>query len=110
MNKVAVLKTKNYGECDVCIGKYSFDPDGIAVMLMQNGSQIAVLSICVIDISDVKLEKGEFVAKIYSKNEQIAKDASDSGLFIDTGKRVQTGLVESPIWKFANVEVLNESY
>lgn len=111
MNKVAVLKTTNYGECDVCIGKYPYAPDEIAVILTNCGEHISTLSICSVDFLMPKtLEKGEFIAKTYSENEQIAKDAMESGLFEETGKFVQTGWVQSPIWKFVDVEVLNESY
>lgn len=46
-----------------------------------------------------ELEPGEFFAKTWSENEEIAKLALTSGLFEDTGRRVPTGFVEAQVWK-----------
>ena len=67
----------------------------------QNGQRYAVLTV---NLPDAFVEDGELLIKTWSENEAIAKAALESGLFVDTGKRVGTGFVEAQIWKFAKYE------
>jgi len=53
-----------------------------------------------VNFPEVKLGSGEFAAKTWSENEEIAEDALKSGLFIDTGKRIRSGYVEASVWRF----------
>ena len=46
----------------------------------------------------VDLAPGEFLAKVWSENEEIAAVALKSGLFIDTGRRIPMGFVEAQVW------------
>jgi len=52
-----------------------------------------------VNIPDVLLRGHEVLIKNWSENEEMAKAALESDLFIDTGKRVATGFVEAPIWE-----------
>lgn len=48
---------------------------------------------------DEPLEEGEFFVKTWEENDPVSEAARNSGLFIDTGKRVKTGFVEAEVWK-----------
>lgn len=48
-----------------------------------------------------KLAPGEFHVKTWGENEEVARAALASGLFVDTGRRVPTGFVEAHVWRFA---------
>lgn len=73
-------------------------PGNLALILedVHDGSDIGTLST---NIDGTKLESDEFFVKNWSENESLAKAAYDSGLFEDTGKKVQTGFVQAPIWR-----------
>ena len=88
------IKTR-YGDMDVDITLYK--TGGTAVILTQDGQRFATLSV---NFSEVKMEEGEFAVKTWSENEQIAADCLASGLFVDTGKRIQSGYVEASVWRF----------
>lgn len=48
-----------------------------------------------------KLEEGEFFIKNWSENEELAPSVlKETDLFEDTGKKVKTGFVEAPIWRW----------
>lgn len=49
----------------------------------------------------VDLAQGEFLAKTWSENEEIAACALKSGLFVDTGLRLPMGYVEAQVWRIA---------
>lgn len=72
--------------------------NGLAVVLIDTAEDetYAVLSI---NVPEVHLFKNQFIAKTYSENEPVAAHVLALGLFKDTGRRVQTGYVSSPIWE-----------
>ena len=84
-----------YGDMEVEVILYK--TGGTAVLLIQDNYRFATLSV---NFPEVKLEEGEFAVKTWSENEQIAADALASGIFIDTGKRIQSGYVEASVWRF----------
>jgi hypothetical protein len=45
------------------------------------------------------LKPNHFLAKTWSENEELAKEAFASGLFEDTGFKIPTGYVVAPVWK-----------
>ncbi len=53
-----------------------------------------------------ELASNEFFAKIWSENEEIARDALASGVFKDTGRRV--GFINAPVWKLHATKDLSE--
>lgn len=69
------------------------------VQLWDNDGPVGSLSVAGPD--NVKLAPGEFLAKVWSENEEIAACALESGLFIDTGRRIPMGFAEAQIWKIA---------
>ena len=90
------VKTRDWGECRIVENRYG---NRIALDLRSmDGEPIARLTV---NIPEASLEKGEFFVKAWSENERIAEDCLKSGLFWDTGKRVQTGWVEAQVWRFA---------
>lgn len=78
--------------------KYDADKSVALVIRDEMGAPYATLSIRITD--QAKLEDGEFAIKNYTENEDIAKTVFETGWFEDTGKRVRTGYVEVPIWRF----------
>ena len=66
-----------------------------------NGQLAAVLTVNIPELDKV-LKPGEFFVKTWSENETIAKEALASGLFVDTGKRLESGFVEAQIWRFSD--------
>jgi|SRR5579862_1416045 len=95
--------TANYGNVLMQMGRY---PIGGATYIQlvgkdkYPGEPIATLTVNLPN-NNKMLNKGEFFVKTWSENEMIANDALKSGLFVDTGRRVETGYVEAQIWKFA---------
>lgn len=59
-------------------------------------------AVLTVNLIDNKLDDGEFFVKTWSENEEFARCAMETDLFIDTGKRVKTGFVEAQVWKLAN--------
>lgn len=58
-------------------------------------------TLSVASVQSVDLAPGEFLAKVWSENEEIAACALKSGLFIDTGRRIPMGFVEAQVWRIA---------
>ena len=55
-----------------------------------------------VNIPEEKLEPGEFFVKTWNENEPYIAELLASGLFIDTGKRVQCGYSEAAVWRLSN--------
>jgi hypothetical protein len=90
------FETTSFGQARVSIGYYA-DNDAIAVELLdESGESLAMLSVNLPEEQHLLGEK-EFSAKTYSENEELARDALRSGLFLDTGRRA--GFIQAPIWK-----------
>lgn len=87
----------NYGLATVRTSTYQHGGATAVLLECENGEPLATLSV---NLEGVKLGEGEFLAKTWSENEEIAKAALDSGLFEDTGRRVPTGWVEAQVWRF----------
>jgi len=67
-----------------------------AILVMgEDGIPYATLSTNV----DVDLEPGEVLIKNYSENTNLANIVLSKGWFTDTGKRVESGFVQIPIWR-----------
>ena len=70
----------------------------IAIGVMEEGIPFATITV---NLPREKLEEGEFFVKDWFENEEITPHILEhTDLFEDTGKRVPTGLVEAPIWRF----------
>lgn len=48
------------------------------------------------------LEDGEFFVRAWGEGEGLARAALETGLFLDTGRRVRTGFVEASVWRLAS--------
>lgn len=68
------------------------------VQLWDNEGPAGTLSIA--SDQPVVLASGEFLAKTWFENEEIAACALKSGLFLDTGRRVPMGFAEAQVWRF----------
>lgn len=69
------------------------------VQLWDNEGPVGTLSVASAHHAD--LAPGEFLAKVWSENEEIATCALKSGLFTDTGRRVPMGHVEAQVWRIS---------
>lgn len=77
----------------------------MALLLIHNdGCRLATLTT---NMPEHDLEEGEFFVKDWSENQELAAEAMASGLFVDTGKRVGSGHVPVPVWKFKQERVLH---
>jgi hypothetical protein len=89
----------DYGHAAVQTAAYQ-SGGALAVMLSNSTTEEAISTLSVnLPDADYELAPGEFFAKTWSENEDIAKLALASGLFEDTGRRVPTGWVEAQVWK-----------
>ena len=91
-----LVRTKEFGLCNLNMKAYDNGRTAITLTGAHDGSAIGILTV---NLPEEKLEKGEFFVKTWSENEGISNDCLNSGLFIDTGKRVSTGFVEAQVWK-----------
>lgn len=85
-----------------CVAKYAFYGNNrIAIQyITPSGEPMSVLTV---NLPDAELKDDEFAIKNWSENERTAKAAIESGIYEDTGKRISTGFVEAPVWKFATI-------
>ena len=63
-----------------------------------DGDRLGVLSV---NLPDETLAADEFFIKTWSENRELAHSALQSGLFVDTGRRVPTGRTEASVWMLA---------
>ncbi len=91
-----VIELKEWGPCRLVQGAYA---NGRVALQLFSDKQGPIATITV-NLPEEPLEDGEFFVKGWSENERIIPDVLASGLFEDTGKRVPTGFVEAPVWRF----------
>jgi hypothetical protein len=83
---------------EISIIQEEYKAGGIALQLMDEEGPYATFTYCV---PGVVLGDGEFLAKTVSENESLRQPMLDTGLFVDTGRRVESGFVEIEVWKLA---------
>ena len=90
------FETRHFGMLSVVTSTYR-DGNALAVELVRmHGEPFTVLSVNMPERAHL-LAAGEFFAKTWGENEDIAEDALDSGIFRDTG-RTSGETVNAPIW------------
>jgi hypothetical protein len=90
------FETRDYGTATISETPYTTNGRKCIVLKTKMG-RITLTT----NIPQIRLEEGEFCIKTWSENMEVAKDALKSGLFIDTNKKVHSGHVLVPIWKYA---------
>ena len=90
------FQTRDYGEATISETHYTTNERKCIILNTKMG-RITLTT----NVSDARLEKGEFCIKNWSENVEVAEDAINSGLFIDTGKKIHSGHVLAPIWRYA---------
>jgi len=55
-----------------------------------------------VNMPEDHLEPGEFFVKTWSENMPLIPTLRESGIFIDTLKRIPTGFVHAEVWKFTD--------
>ena len=91
-----------------CIGSFEHEGMNLEIVVTQfaNG-RLAVLlqrggaAYCrwAINIPSVELARDQFFAKTYDENAPLRAAMLDSGLFDDTGQRLESGFVEFEVWR-----------
>ena len=90
--------TRLCGTANVVTNTYQRGGKLSVELVADSGEEIAMLSVNMPERSHL-LGDGEFFAKTWSENEEIAEDALASGIFHDTGRR-SDNIVSAPIWTF----------
>lgn len=81
---------------EISIMQGQYRDGGIALQLMDEEGPYATFSYC---IPGTPLADNEFLAKTGSENESLRQPMMDTGLFVDTGRRVESGFIEIEVWK-----------
>lgn len=97
-----MLRFKSARYRTIYVKRRQYESGRMALQLMMPDGQLAAVLTVNIPEMDKMLKPGEFFVKAWSENETIAKEALASGLFVDTGKRVESGFVEAQIWRFSD--------
>jgi len=92
------FQTREFGEVTIRETTYMMN-NRKCIMLVSEMGPIATLTTNIIPGSD--LEEDELCIKTWSDNEELAVDALESGLFIDTKKRIAAGHAFAEVWKYA---------
>lgn len=91
------VQTTEFGKVEVVLREYSNGRTAIQLIDPMDGEPITTLTV---NLPEEPLKPGEFFIKGWSENEEICGDCRRSGLFHDTGRRVQTGWVQAEVWRF----------
>ena len=92
------FNTRLCGTANVITNTYHKGGKLSVELVADSGEEIAMLSVNMPECSHL-LGDGEFFAKTWSENEEIAEDALASGIFRDT-RRTSGDIVNAPIWTF----------
>jgi len=100
--KIGTVSTTDYGFATIQVRRY---PAGgaIAVQLFTDeGEPLSTFSTNLVPYG-ATVEVDEFAVKAWAENEQFIQPMMDTGLFEDTGKRVQSNFAMAPIWRLKDV-------
>jgi len=98
MKKIKDTKLMSDGE-EIILSCGVYSNGRLAIQsFTQFGEPYAILTI---NIPEQELQDGEIIVKTWSENENISRAVLETGLFIDTGKRISAGFCEAEIWKLA---------
>jgi hypothetical protein len=82
------------------VGHYRNGRIAVELIDAETSEPFATLTI---NIPEATASDNEIIVKTWTENEQVAKAAYDSGLFLDTGKRISSGFVQAQVWKIRNL-------
>lgn len=95
MKKIGTVVVNNE---EISIMQEEYRAGGIALQLMDDEGPYATFTYC---LPGTVLAAGEFLAKTGAENESLRQPMLDTGLFVDTGRRVESGFIEIEVWKMA---------
>jgi hypothetical protein len=99
---IGSVRLKQFGQCDIVRGIYG--NDALAIFLEgtgdgnMKGERICSLSVNIPPYSET-LADGQFFAKTYHENSEIAKQCMETGLFEEVGLTFPSGHISVPLWK-----------
>lgn len=96
-NNSAVLDIiQAHGE-PITVVKASYSNGRIAITLVcSDGEPWGTFSV---NLPDSPIEADEVIVKAWGENEALRAPMLATGLFEDTGKRIETGFVEAEVWR-----------
>jgi len=83
--------------CSVTYAQYENGRVSIGYNIEETGEPMGRLTI---NLPNETLAEDEFAVKDWSENTFVAEAAFKTGLFEDTGRTIQAGFVEAPVWRF----------
>jgi hypothetical protein len=89
-----------FGRATILVGRYPVG-GGVSIQLVADdefAEPMATFSTNLVP-SGAQVSRDEFCVKTWSENEVFVAPMHSTGLFEDTGKRVPSGYVVSPIWR-----------
>lgn len=96
MNFVGHINLPGYPNCDVWQGHYPLGSNPSVVVVNFEGEIVLKLSV---NLREHALKARQFHAKTWSENEPFVEPLLRSGLFRDTGARVDAGFVQAQVWE-----------
>lgn len=89
-----------YGYDAILVGRYPMG-GAIAIQLFDDGNPSEPLATFSTNLAPcgTALADDEFCVKTWSENEVLVAPMLATGLFEDTGRRVQSGYVVAPVWR-----------
>lgn len=68
----------------------------LRVITATTGEPYATLTV---NVPEAMIAEDELIVKAWGENEDVARAALATGLFVDTGRRLSTGFMEAQVWK-----------
>lgn len=92
--------------CTLHCSRYTNNDRLAIIATTESGEPFGILTVNL----DAPIPDGCLAIKNWSENEELARVAFDTGLFVDTGERIRTGYVHAPVWEIAyNVKPTKEA-
>lgn len=98
MKTIGQVQTKSYGAASIEVGRY---PHGGAIyvqLMCKDGEPLGTFSTNLVPYG-ASLQRDEFTVKSWGENEPLVESMLATGMFEDTGRRVESGFVQAPVWR-----------
>jgi hypothetical protein len=95
-NKPQAVKFDKTYNTVFAVGQYQNGRVAVQLADAKTSEPIATLTV---NIPQTTVSDNEIIVKTWTENEAVARAAFETGLFHDTGKRIQAGFSQAQIWK-----------
>lgn len=92
--------------------EYESDPLRVCVAVFSSNGRLAVYlnstngmlyTHIAVNVPELPISSGEFLAKVYGENEELREPLLNSGWFEDTGMRAEGGFVTLELWRLTEL-------